>query len=192
MTQEEIMYLKTAYPEVITKEQFYKICHISKRTASFLLESGRVRNTNSGKQTRKYKIRLDDVIDYLEQRGENEIYYKAPDNYYRDNSEKKLRIEISSFDEEQITQIRAYILRQMEKRNDVLSLTEISKVIGYSTKTIYDWYTKHEIAGFLIKNKVRIPKEYLIDFLMSERAFQIAKKTPKHIRLIKEAVYAIQ
>ena len=156
MTQEEIMYLRTTYPEVITKEQFYKICHISKRTASFLLESGRVRNVNSGKQTRKYKIRLDDVIDYLMQRGENEIYYKAPENYYRDNSDKKLRIEISSFDEDQIAQIRAYILRQMEKRNDVLSLTEISKVIGYSTKTIYDWYTKHEIAVFLIKNKTRL------------------------------------
>ena len=51
MTQEEIMYLRTTYPEVITKEQFYKICHISKRTASFLLESGRVRNINSGKHS---------------------------------------------------------------------------------------------------------------------------------------------
>ena len=38
MTQVAIDYLKTIYPEEITKEQFYRICHISKRTALYLLK----------------------------------------------------------------------------------------------------------------------------------------------------------
>ena len=29
-------------PDILTKEQFYKLCHISKKTARFLLESGKL------------------------------------------------------------------------------------------------------------------------------------------------------
>ena len=52
------------YPEVITKNQFYRIAHISKATALFLLQSGKVPCKDSGKKTRRYKISTDDVILY--------------------------------------------------------------------------------------------------------------------------------
>ena len=42
-------------PDVITKEQFWRLCHISKSTARFLLKSGRVPCSNSGKKTRCYQ-----------------------------------------------------------------------------------------------------------------------------------------
>ncbi len=57
------------YPPVITKDQFYRICNISKKTAAHLLDNGLVPCISSGKKTRKYKIKLDDVIEYLEIRG---------------------------------------------------------------------------------------------------------------------------
>jgi len=38
MNQEYITYLKSTYPDYISKDQLYRICHISKKTASFLLE----------------------------------------------------------------------------------------------------------------------------------------------------------
>ena len=44
------------YPAVITKDQFYRICNISKKTAAHLLDNGLVPCENSGKKTRKYKI----------------------------------------------------------------------------------------------------------------------------------------
>ena len=71
MDKQTIDYLKSTYPDVITKDQFYRICHISKKTASYLLDNGLVPCTNSGKQTRKYKIRLDDVIAFLDARENN-------------------------------------------------------------------------------------------------------------------------
>ena len=85
MDQQRIDYLKKTYPEVITKDQFYRICHVSKRTATYLLDNGFVPCTNTGKKTRKYKMRLDDVIDFLIKREENPLQFKAPDNYYKDN-----------------------------------------------------------------------------------------------------------
>ena len=54
-----------ALPATITKDQFYRICHISKRHAKYLLDSGLVKCVDSGKKTRKYKIEMKDVLAYL-------------------------------------------------------------------------------------------------------------------------------
>ena len=67
------------YPEYITKDQMYRICHISKKTCLFLLESGLVPNIDSGKKTRRFKIKTEDVIDYLKSRDDYPELYKAPD-----------------------------------------------------------------------------------------------------------------
>ena len=79
-------YLRKEYPEIITKEQFYKIAHISKATALYLLTSGKVPCVDSGKKTRKYKIRLDDVIAYLVDRDLHPEKYHASDAWYKDRS----------------------------------------------------------------------------------------------------------
>ena len=42
------------YPEVISKEQVYRICHISKRKATWLLENGIIPCKDSGKKTRRF------------------------------------------------------------------------------------------------------------------------------------------
>ena len=56
------------YPIYMTKDQMYRICHISKKTCLFLLESGLVPCLDSGKKTRRFKIKTTDVIHYLEER----------------------------------------------------------------------------------------------------------------------------
>ena len=49
-------------PDVITKDQLYQICHISKSTALYLLRSGKIPCEYTGKKTRCYKIKKADVI----------------------------------------------------------------------------------------------------------------------------------
>ena len=55
-------------PDRITKDQLYRICHISKSTARYLLQSGKIPCYYTGKQTRCYQIKKEDVIAYLEDR----------------------------------------------------------------------------------------------------------------------------
>ena len=71
-------YLLKEYPDVITKDQFYRICNISKKTAKHLLDNGLVPCDNNGKKTRKYKLKLTDVIEYLEGREVSPESYVAP------------------------------------------------------------------------------------------------------------------
>ena len=85
----------TEYPEYITKEQMYRICHISKKTCLFLLESGLVPSVDSGKRTRRFKIKTVDVVQYLRERDDYPELYKAPDGFYKSAGCKKA----PSFDE---------------------------------------------------------------------------------------------
>ena len=54
------------YPEYVTVEQMAKILHLSKRKCSWMLQNGILPCKDSGKKTRQYKIRRDDVITCLE------------------------------------------------------------------------------------------------------------------------------
>ena len=69
-------------PDVMNKEQFFRICHISKSTALHLLKSGKVPCECSGKKTRCYKIRKEDVKAYLEERAIFPELYSAPKGWY--------------------------------------------------------------------------------------------------------------
>ncbi len=71
--------IRKEYPEVVSKDQFYRIAHISKATALYLLSSGKVPCKDSGKKTRRYAIRIDDIILYLIDREINPENYRAPD-----------------------------------------------------------------------------------------------------------------
>ncbi len=74
---------------------------------------------------------------------------------------------------------------KLKRKKDVLTTSEVSKITGYSQKTIVDCYEKKEIKCFLIKNRLYFPKEYLIDFLLSERYNGIIKKSKVHIAFIR-------
>ncbi|MEE0598500.1 MAG: hypothetical protein UCK97_05550 [Acutalibacteraceae bacterium] len=69
-------------PDVMNKEQFFRICHIRKSTALHLLKSGKVPCECSGKKTRCYKIRKEDVKAYLEERAIFPELYSAPKGWY--------------------------------------------------------------------------------------------------------------
>ena len=47
-------------PGVMSKDQFYKLCHISKSTARYLLQAGKVPCQYTCKKARCYQIRKTD------------------------------------------------------------------------------------------------------------------------------------
>ncbi len=74
--------IKANYPEKIGLEQMRVICHISKKTARYLLTSGLVPCIDTGKKTRQYIINTKDVIAYLKKRQSNPQRYTPPTGYY--------------------------------------------------------------------------------------------------------------
>ena len=54
-------------PDILAKEQVRLLCHCSKRTALYYLKSGKLPCIYSGKKTRCYKIRKEDLMAFIEE-----------------------------------------------------------------------------------------------------------------------------
>jgi len=171
------------YPEYITKEQMYQICHISKRTCLFLLESGLVPNENNGKKTHCYKIKTVDVMNYLQAREEHPERYKAPNGFYKSGKAFSTD-EICT--EENLAAMRQYYEDHLSGYPEVLTLEQIAQFTGYSLSSVRGWCSRQRMRYFCIRNRFFVPKEYLLDFLLSRSFIGIAAKSAKHRKMIEQ------
>ena len=106
-------------PDVMNKDQFYRLCHISKSTALHLLKSGKVSCEWTGKKTRCYKIKKEDVRAYLEERAVYPELYSAPRGWYGGHYVAKLSKELP---EDVLRQMHDYYAKLLVKYKDVVTV----------------------------------------------------------------------
>ncbi len=181
-------------PATITKNQFYRICHISKRHAKYLLDSGLVKCVDSGKKTRKYKIETKDVWAYLIDRELNPEKYRAPEGYYIANGGNLKRhirrcqapdsVVIFHFTDQEKSGLLTVWEAAAADYKDLMTTAEVCELTGYQTQTVYRWYHSKAITGFIIQGKLLISKLTLLEFLAGDKAINIVRKSPKHLNLL--------
>ena len=130
------------YPEYITKEQLYQICHISKKSAQNLLESGEIPCIDSGRKTHRFLIATADVVDYLQRRD------SAPRPAADEAAVEKIRASLALYP-------------------DVLSVAQVSELTGRRSSTVTKWCRLNYIENIYAGGKNHIPKASLADFLVS-------------------------
>ncbi len=173
------------YPEYVNKEQFYKIAHISKKTAQYLLQSKKVPCIESDKKTRKYKIKVSDIVDYMIDRELRPGHYQASFSKKVNSSHLSfLYCKMCSMNENEIERFRSYLTKEFETMTDVFTVREISELIGISYKTISRKCTRGDIFSFLISGKRLIPKAILVEYLSSYKSFLIIKKSLSYQLLV--------
>ena len=136
--------IRKQYPETISKDQFYRIAHISKATALYLLQSGLVPCIDSGKKTRRYTIRTEDVITYLMEREIHPEDYHAPEMWYakrsgRTKPRKKRCNRLKKLSETEKKHFRTYMEAKLEDYDDLLKVADVTEVIGYSSASVHLW-----------------------------------------------------
>lgn len=177
--------IRRKYPETVSKDQFYQIAHISKATALHLLQNGLVPCKDTGKKTRRYTIRTDDIIFYLIDRELHPEVYRAPDRWYQErsghyNSRVTYRNELTKLSEEERANFRKYMEDEFCQYGDLLTIVEVAEAIGYpdvmsieqmceilsiSTKTGYRILREGKICCLKVGRAYRIPKAHLFTFL---------------------------
>lgn len=182
--------IRREYPETISKDQFYRIAHISKATALHLLHHGLVPCKDTGKKTRRYTIRTDDVIFYMIDRQIHPEIYRAPDQWYQHrsghyNSRVTYRKELMNLSDDEKTAFRKYIEEEFQQYGDLLTIVEVTEALGYCDTSLHRWCNTKKLKAFRISGKCLIPKISLTDFLVSQYSFDITRKTWKHTLLIK-------
>lgn len=177
------------YGEVLTKEQMRIVCHISKRKAAYLLQSGLVPCINTGKKTHTYIIKKTDVIDYLCNRIDHPWMYQVKQS---NAAHKRIKFPIkqfpSIFDVISEKRMRMYFRRKLLEYPDILTAAQIEIITGYCENTVRAWLAKGELDYLDCIAGWRIPKVWLIDFLCSPYYNKIARKTQKHLMFLSEMI----
>lgn len=145
------------YPEYVTQNQMCEICGISKKTAFAWEHSGKIPYTvEINRLIHTHKIKLTDILAYL---YEKECCQEADSDY--------------------ILTMRKFYEMQFADYPDVLSSKTIESMTGFSSTAIGDWLKSGKLKSKMVKQHYKIPKAYLIDFIVSPYYRQIKNKSKK-------------
>lgn len=173
--------LREEYPETVTMEQFYQIAHISKRKARWLLENKVIPCEDSGKQTRRFKIKLDDVIEYIQKTKSGTLDVAIPSGIFASNAKSKPPRKYLDTDE-----LKRQFLADWYNAPDMLALKQASEISGYGVTSILRWVNREQVKGVLYYERYLISKESLAAFLSSKDGQDIVQKSKSHRDLIAE------
>lgn len=178
------------YPDPMSRTDLRRACRIGTRTSLYLLQSGLVPCTHTGKKTRCYKIAKADVAEYLRRREREPEYYTAPSGWYKNYPGHKppARPLVQSINYEIVNRllIRRCFEEQLAGSPDVLTAAQIARLTGYSAKTVSRWCSAGRLKSILRQPKYMVPKVWLLDFLVSDDYNNICRKSGRHYAMIRK------
>ncbi|WP_411677821.1 helix-turn-helix domain-containing protein [Caproicibacter sp.] len=176
-------HLLDEYPEVISQDQLYRICRISKRKATWLLENGYIPCEDTGKKTRRFKIRITDVIEYLIRLEYSPESLLTPLGIFSSGIKYKPKHKmVEPIDSDEFMKM---LKKRWRSSPDALTVDDAVKLTGYCKTTVSEWIAKKKLFGVWYYNKYLIPKDYLIEY-MATKAHRITQKSKEHSALIQE------
>ena len=185
--------------EIISLEQLYKMLHISKRKAAWMLQNGiipcEIRNT----PTHKYSVRKEDVLAYMA-KSEREKRKEIPVGIFNaKKTNNPRRIESPGSDCGGYFDDTNYKLRGKERARfkemledllsavpDTLTVDDVAELTGYHRRTILRYVQRKYIYAVNIMGKYYISKQSIINYLATDKAFKNTQKTPWHIAVIEQ------
>lgn len=173
-------FLREEYPETISMEQLYRICHISKRKALWLLEHGVIPCEDSGKQTRRFKIQQEDVINFLTKRDAGELDTVIPHGTFSSGSHSEAYTYLNS------EALFSLLIDRWQDAPDMLTVKQAETICGYGTTTMNRWLHLGHVRGITYYCVNLISKEYLAKYLASPEGQRISVKSEIHCLLMEE------
>lgn len=169
--------------DYISKEQFCKQAHISKRKAVELMQNGTVPAIDTHRKTRRYWIAQEDVDRY--------ILSKTKRQFAAERSRpNKVRCEgaLSEYNRRDAANLRKSISFAWMKQPDLLSIRRISELLGYNRQTISVWIAKWELPVIQTQKGRMYPKKAVIQAITSREFHEKKYKSWEHVKLLEEHI----
>ena len=106
--------MKVKSNDCVSKEEFYKSCHISKKTAYKLIKSGRIKATK----------RICGLLHY----------YEIPISEI--SRLEKIRGNICKLDKDEIRKVRKYYSEKLKKYPDIVFSEDVQLITGYAKESV--------------------------------------------------------
>ncbi|MDR2044241.1 MAG: helix-turn-helix domain-containing protein [Clostridium sp.] len=186
LTDSDYMRILTDFPDKVTKEQFYRLCHVSKRVASYYLEQGFLPCEKRKSKTHKYLIKTVDIVTFLKKRQEDPTAFGVPVGTSRKPT-GTITAKITLPKESAIDLARwgVFLTANFADFLDVCKVQEITRLCGYSKETVLKWCETGKFIYFNINRAYQIPKKAFIDFMASAEFTGIVQKSARHNELLR-------
>ena len=171
-------YLYDEFPEVISGEQLRKILHVSKRKCAWLLNNGIIPCTDSSQRTRRYSVKIDDVIAYIVDLNTNPQNHIYPIGAFT-SKPTQLLIMPQKLPEG----FRELLIDEWFNVPDVLTITDVAGITGYTPNAVDNWIVKGSLRSVIVQTCIITCREWLIDFYCDD-GYNIVKKVDKHRKLL--------
>ena len=183
--------------EIISLEQLYKMLHISKRKAAWMLQNGiipcEIRNT----PTHKYSVRKEDVLAYMA-KSEREKRKEIPVGIFnakKTNNPRRTESQGSDcggYFDDTIHKLRGKKRARFKEMledllsavPDTLTVDEVAELTGYHRRTILRYVQRKYIYAVKIMGKLYISKHSIINYLATDKAFRNTQKSEWHKYII--------
>lgn len=155
-------FLHDEFPEVISGEQLRQILHVSKRKCAWLLNNGIIPCTDNCQRTRRYAVKLNDVIDYIissENAAVNVQPQRPPEGF------------------------RELLIDEWFDVPDVLTISDVANITGYTPNSVDRWIVKGSLRTVIVQTGIITCREWLIEFYCND-GYNIVKKVDKHKKLL--------
>lgn len=174
-------------PETISKDQFCKICHMSKRTATKYLGSV-LPCSDNGKKTHRYSIAKADLIVFLERYPERHNISPLP---------PVIRCSKTAFSSMPLSDharsvMNDYYSKILHSEKDILRVSDICRITGYGKTIVNTWFLSEYLRYVVIKGAKHTAKEVLIGFMCSDDFDKIFRKSEWHLRQIEILKHKLQ
>ena len=151
--------MKVKSDNYVSKEEFYKSCHISKKTAYKLIKSGRIKAIKRKCASRHcYEIPISE-IERLE----------------------SIRVYLNKLREEEISKVKEYYSEKLQSYPDVITSEDVQAITGYVKETVRRWIQGKKLVTIVYKSKYIITKKDFLDFVISPHYVGITRKSQEHL-----------
>lgn len=163
--------------KTVSAEEAASILHVSKRKLAWMLQQGIIPCRDTGKQTRRYTIYLDDVLKC--QSTIDSIEFPRSFSSVRGSAKKENLTPV------QIEQYTEFLIKRWEKESDALTVQLISKMLGYNIESVRRWLRSGKLQSVTSMGNFFVAKVWLAEFCC-HYGYRIVKKSKKHIKLEKD------
>jgi hypothetical protein len=166
--------LKNRYPDLISLDELYRICKISKQSARYLVEHEIIPAIDTGKKTWRYQIAIEDVITYLQHRETwGSVIPPGAVTSRPKNRESNIISNRKSFSQfitaGQELDIFEYFTHIYSDFDDILTTIDITEMTGLHKSTVLKLLKAEKIKSISNSSKYLIPKQYLLEFVVTRR-----------------------
>ena len=152
-----------ACPPLLNQKQLRRVCHISPRTAHYLLQSGAIPNERGS----QYRIRREDVLAFMQ--SSEKLLIPAP-----------VRTSVGKWGKPHTVRLLPPV-RTFADLPDVLTVPQISAATGYNVRTVGQWLRLGWMRCIMLDNAYHVPKRWAIDYLCSDQHNSTHRKSPQHV-----------